>query len=165
MQIINTILKNVEYKEYNNMSKLLECLKNMEKKTYKSSRKNALDYSIHAVNDENQNVVVLFSSGSRVDLSFKAFNTIIDYLVQNSNRFVRIGSTLEPSVDSDTLEDVIQKLDPDKKTHTKRAVHICDILCECRFVEYGSAVNPKTQHNNQAVKWKKVRNSRENNAR
>jgi len=135
------------------MSKLLECLKNMEKKTYKSCRKNAYEYSIHDVNEENQKVVLLFSSGSRVDLSFLAFNTIIDYLVQNKHRFVRIGSTLDIAEDSDTLEYIIQQLNPDKKTHTKRAVHICDILCECGFVEYGNAVNPKTQYNNQAVRW------------
>ena len=126
----------------------------MEKKTFKPCRENALDYSIKNIDEHNQKVVIRFSSGTRLDLPFNAFNTIIDYLVQNRDRSIRIGSTLNKSTDYDTLESVIQSLDPEKSSHTKRAVHICDILQECGFVDFGQAMNPETRRLNQAVKWK-----------
>ena len=127
----------------------------MEKRSFKPCRKNALEYSIHNIDEHNQKIVIRFSSDTRLDLPFKAFNAIIDYLVQNSDRFVRIGTTLNKSKDHDTLEHVIQSLDPQRKSHTKRAVHICDILHEGGFIDFRKAVNPQTGRLCQAVKWKK----------
>jgi len=136
------------------MSKLFDCLMDLKNKSITSCRKNALDYSIEEIDEYNQKVDIRFSSGTPLGLTFATFNAIIDYLVQNKDRYIRIGSTLKKSLDSDTLEYVIQSLEPDRLSYTKRAVHICDILFECGFISFGKALNPKTKRYNQAAKWK-----------
>jgi hypothetical protein len=149
-------LKRVQYYTYMKMSLLLDYIKEMKKKLFNPLRKNSLEYYIHDVDEHNQRVITRFSSGTKLYLPFKAFNAIIDYLIDNNDRFVRIGSIHNKSTDHDTLEYVIQSLDPERKSHTKRAVHISDILHECGFVDFGKAVNQKTGRLCQAVKWRKL---------
>jgi hypothetical protein len=135
------------------MSKILELLKKEEGKTFSSPRARAIDYTISKVNEDNQNIVIHFSSGTSLYLNFRTFNAVIDYLRNNANRFVRVGGTTNKSSDKDTLEYVIQSLEPYTDSHTKRAPHVCDILNLGGFIEYGKARNPKTNRLNQAVKW------------
>jgi len=109
------------------MSKLLELLKRAEGKTYDSPRERALEYRIKKVDEYKKKIVMSFSSGHPVDLKFQAFNAVIDYLIENADRFVRVGATTQVSSDADTIEYIIQSLEPNKTSYTKRAPHICDL--------------------------------------
>ena len=135
------------------MSKLLSCLKKKEGISFSSTRPRALDYTIKKVDVKSQKVKIQFSSGTDLALDFSTFNVIIEHLDENSDRFIRVGASLNRSNDEDTLEYQIQNHEKSARSHTKRAPHICDLLQLCGFVTYGKALNPRTSRVCQAVKW------------
>jgi len=134
------------------MSKLLECLHKIKGENMRSDRPRSQPFSVVDVDEGKQHVRIRFESGTYLYLHFRVFNAVIDYLVENQNRFVRIGATNKVSKDRDTLEWVIQQTD-DSSTHTRRAPFVCDLLQVCGFVKYGFALNPSSGRMNQAVKW------------
>lgn len=134
------------------MSKLLEYLQRIKGEKIRSDRPRSQSFSVVDVDERKQHVMIRFESGTSLYLHFRVFNAVIDYLVENQNRFVRIGATNKVSKDRDTLEWVIQQTDG-SSTHTRRAPFVCDLLQVCGFVEYGFALNPYSGRMNQAVKW------------
>jgi len=134
------------------MSKLLDCLNKLKGERIRSDRPRAQPFSIIEIDEGKQHLRIRFESGTLLYLHFKAFNAVIDYLVEAKDRFARIGATNQVSDDRDTVEWIIQQTD-DSLTHTRRAPFICDLLHACGYIEYGFALNPYSDRMNQAVKW------------
>ena len=134
------------------MSKLLDCLRKIKGENIKPDRPRSKSFNIEEIDEGSQHVRIRFESGTPLYLHFRVFNAVIEYLVENHDRFVRIGATIQTSEDRDTIEWVIQQTDG-SLSHTRRAPFVCDLLQICGFVEYGFALNPYSGRMNQAVKW------------
>lgn len=86
------------------MSKILDCLHGIKEKSIKPDRPRSQSFKILEIDEEMQHVKIRFESGTPLYLHFKIFNAVIDYLVGNKKRFIRIGATNQVSEDRDTLE-------------------------------------------------------------
>jgi hypothetical protein len=94
--------------------------------------------------------------GSRYDalpIYFWMFDRTIQYLNQNKDKCVRLGTKLQPPYEIDTIEGQIWQ-EPYPKIHSsyKVASHVCDILAKSGVAEYCYAFNNETKRTVQGIK-------------
>lgn len=132
-----------------NLNKTLES----PRKTLFKERRNVQDFKIVEVNEGKEIVKIRFvESGTLLPLEFWRFNKTIEAL--SRGEWIRLGTRLyanEPSTLEWMLQEKAKKI-YNRKTDTKTAPHICDILVLSEMAKYGYIKNPKTKRKNQAVK-------------
>ena len=67
------------------------------------NRRRPQDYTVESVDVDLQRVLLKFKSGTPISLDFWRFNEVIDCLEENKEKWVRVGSSVEPN-DPDTIE-------------------------------------------------------------
>ena len=112
------------------------------------------DYTIESVDVDLQRVLLTFRSGTPISLDFWRFNEVIDCLEENNERWVRVGSSVDPS-DPDTIEFRLFKTAEAKgfsAANLRTAPFVCDLLAICGIIEYELISNPRTGRKVQAVR-------------
>ena len=141
-------------------NRVIEWLKSNVGRTFSSPRKAAFggspyDLMISNVDVQAEEVKIKFI-GSKYDaqpLHFWMFNRIFQYLREKRDKFVWLGTKLQPPYYPDTVEGKIWKKPyPTGKTSYKASPHVCDIITLAGLAEYGYAVNPKTRRRVQGVR-------------
>lgn len=88
-------------------------------------------------------------------LEFWRFEIALDLLEKSRGKWIRLGTRYD-SDDPNTVEYKIQtkarQVHPNRRIDLKSAPHVCDILVLSGLAEYGRAINPITDRENQAIK-------------
>lgn len=113
-------------------------------------------FEIIKVNEAKRLVEVEFKkSYTRLRLEFGRFEIALDFLERNRDKWIRLGTRFD-SDDPDTIEWQIQRkarqIHPNRHIDLKSAPHVCDILVLSGLAEYGRAINPVTNRENQAIR-------------
>jgi hypothetical protein len=124
----------------------------------KNSRRETKKFRIIKLDNENKIVHLEFmKSFTLLRLEFWRFEIALEVLERNKKQWVRLGGSYD-SKDPNTIEYAIQtkarKLHPNREKDLKSAPHVCDILVLSEIAEYGKAINPITDRENQAVRLK-----------
>jgi len=111
------------------------------------------DFKIVDVNDEGKRIKIQFLGARKtvLTLEFWRFDKALELIPKKG--WIRLGTSLRPQ-DERTLEYQLQKYAKRKynrKSDTKTAPHICDILALSKLVKYISVRNPNTGRQTQAV--------------
>lgn len=144
---------------------LLEWLISNRNQTFESPRKtifgtSAQRFEIMKVDKAKGIVEVEFKKRfTPLRLEFWRFETILDLLEKNRGKWTRLGTRFD-SKDPNTIEYKIQtkakQIYSNRKIDLKSAPHVCDILVLSGMAEYGKAINPITDRENQAIRLKEL---------
>lgn len=108
----------------------------------------------NASSDErNKKIIIWFARSKRqgLPLTFSMFDRALEYINENNERVVRLGTGFKPQ--PNTVEgEIWKKPYPIGKTPYKTASHICDILVLAGILEYEYTRNPLTDRKVQGVK-------------
>ena len=111
------------------------------------------NFKIVEVNENKKRIKIKFMKmGTLLPLEFWRFDKVIELIARGDR--IRLGTSLKP-YDHLTIEWKLQeqaKKRYGRKSDSKTAPHIADILVLHGIAEYGYARNPKTNRNNQALK-------------
>jgi hypothetical protein len=141
--------------------RLLEWLRSNRNQSSESPRRTIFGtktqrFEIIKVNEAKRLVEVEFKkSYTRLRLEFGRFEIALDFLERNRDKWIRLGTRFD-SDDPDTIEWQIQRkarqIHPNRHIDLKSAPHVCDILVLSGLAEYGRAINPVTNRENQAIR-------------
>lgn len=116
-------------------------------------KRNVMDVKILSVGFDKVKIHFVGSKYEALPIYFWMFDRTIDYLTQNKEACIRIGTRLQPPYEPDTIEGKIWK-EPFLTVNTpyKVAPHICDILSLSGVSIYCHAFNNKTKRTVQGMK-------------
>lgn len=111
------------------------------------------DFKLVGLNEAGERVGMLFlESGTLLPLEFWRFREALELLSEKTG-MVRLGTSLK-SEDPDSLEWNLQRLERklyERRSGTKTAPHVGDILVLAGLARYGWSRNPWSGRRNQAI--------------
>lgn len=105
------------------------------------------NFKIIEVDDNKKRIIIVFKSGTPLPLEYWRFEETLNFI--NMNEFVPIGASINEKYHKDSLEGVLKeraKKKSQKKTDTKTAPHIADLLQLAGIAELG-----KTKSSNNRI--------------
>jgi hypothetical protein len=110
------------------------------------------DFELLGVVDDIVNIRFARRNHPAMPLYFWMFNRTLEYIHENKDRAVRLGTKLVPPYEFDTVEGQIwRKPDPTGKSSYKAAPHVCDILALAGLIKHVSILKTGTRRRLQGV--------------